>query len=223
MEPETKNEAPVSSVVPLICPYCKKDIDRKDLAIDHVKHAERHGRSTTYYYTDEYYHRNCLEIVQHERQEKEEQERRAKIRRKKKISFGWAIFGGVVGLGVGLVIMLALASNGVLHPAAAVGVSIGISYSLFAALYCILSGSYIEDVFLTVASWSIHFPGLIFSWDLEGFMWLIAMKILFVVLGAIASIAVLLLALVLSAVLAFFSFPFVLIHNIRTGYSNQLD
>lgn len=53
--------------------------------------------------------------------------------------------------------------------------------------------------------------------DLEGFMWLIAMKILFFVLGVLFGVFVFLLALSLSALLSFFSFVPLLIYN-KTHY-----
>ena len=71
-----------------------------------------------------------------------------------------------------------------------------------------------------VASWSIRFPGLIFTWDLGGFVWLIGMKILFAILGFLLTAGLFLLAVSLSAFLAAVSFPFVLIHNIRTDYED---
>lgn len=54
----------------------------------------------------------------------------------------------------------------------------------FAAIYCIISDSYLGDVFIWCAQLSICFPGLIFTWDLDGIMWLIGMKILFAILGS---------------------------------------
>ena len=92
-----------------------------------------------------------------------------------------------------------------------------IGYTAMATIYCIFTASYVSDVFMEVASWSIRFPGLIFTWDLEGFMWLIAMKILFFVLGILIGVGVFLLALSLSAILSFFSFVPILIYN-KTHY-----
>lgn len=92
-----------------------------------------------------------------------------------------------------------------------------IGYTTMATIYCIFTASYVSDVFMEVASWSIRFPGLIFTWDLEGFMWLIAMKILFFVLGILIGVGVFLLALSLSALLSFFSFIPILIYN-KTHY-----
>ena len=68
-----------------------------------------------------------------------------------------------------------------------------------------------------VASWSIRFPGLIFTWDLNGFMLPIAMKILFFVLGVLIGVGMFLLAPTISAFLSFFSFIPLLIYN-KTHY-----
>ena len=119
-----------------------------------------------------------------------------------------------------LILLLTPACKEAVHPAIAVLLSILAGYGIFAMLYCIISGSYIGEVFVWCAGLSIKFPGLIFSWDLEGFAWLIAMKILFAVLGFLIGVFALLFAIALSAALGMVSFPFVLIHNVRTGYAD---
>ena len=98
-----------------------------------------------------------------------------------------------------------------------IGGPILVGYFFLSTIYCIFTASFVSDVFMTVAGWSIRFPGLIFTWDLEGFMWLIAMKILFFVLGVLFGVFVFLLALSLSALLSFFSFVPLLIYN-KTHY-----
>jgi hypothetical protein len=70
---------------------------------------------------------------------------------------------------------------------------------------------------MEVASWSVRFPGLIFTWDLDGIVWLIVMKIIFLVLGALIAIGAFLLAIGLSAFLSVFSFVPLLIYN-KTHY-----
>ena len=147
------------------------------------------------------------------------QRRASAVKRVKKLSFGWGIAGGVVALGIALAIFLGVpACQEAMHPAVAVIVSFVIGYAIFADIYCIICLSYIGEVFLHISEWSIHFPGLIFSWDLEGIAWLIFMKILFAILGFFVSALVLFLAVSVSAALAAVSFPFILIHNIRTNY-----
>ena len=106
------------------------------------------------------------------------------------------------------------------HPGLAVLWSVIISYALFAMVYCIITGSYIGDVFAWCAGLSIRFPGIIFSWDLEGFAFLIVMKILFAVLGFLIGVLALMFAIVFSAALGSVSFPFVLIHNINNNYQD---
>ena len=69
---------------------------------------------------------------------------------------------------------------------------------------------------------SIKFPGLIFSWDIEGIIWVIAMKILFAILGFLIGLFALAFAIVFSASLGAISFPFVLIHNINNDYADAL-
>ena len=85
-------------------------------------------------------------------------------------------------------------------------------------LYCILSESFVEDVFMEIASKSIRFPGLIFSFSLEGFAWLIWMKILFGIIGFLFTACAWIFAILFSTLLAAVAFPFVLICNIKKQY-----
>lgn len=201
------------------CTRCKKDIPEDELEIEQVPHVERHGRTSTTTYSQAYYHRSCLEATRKEKAEEERRARAAKAAAAKKKSFGWGISMGVVAFAIVLISML-VAGPSVVHPALAVLYSVLLGYAVFADLYCIISGSYIGDVFLSVASWSIKFPGLIFTFDLGGFAWLIAMKILFAILGFLFGVFVLFLAIAISAALAMISFPFVLVHNIHSDYAD---
>lgn len=202
-----------------VCERCGKDIPDGEVAIDHVcvGHAGRgHGAE----YRDDYYHKECLNEVNRERAEAARKIKAEKASRTKKLSFGWGIAGGVVALAVCLVLMLIYGKT-VIHPALAVLYSVLVGYGIFAMIYCIISGSYIGDVFVWCATLSVKFPGLIFSWNLEGFAWLIAMKILFAILGFLIGVAALIFAIALSALLGGVSFPFVLIHNVKTNYENS--
>ena len=202
-----------------VCAKCGKDIPENELVSEDVTKKERHGRTTrTISVGQTYYHKHCLEKVKRERAEAA---RRAKIARassSKKKCFGWGIAAGVAALGIALAVFLTHTDE--VHPALGVLYSVLIGYGLFSMIYCILSGSYIGDVFVWCAGLSIKFPGLIFSWDLDGFAWLIAMKILFAILGFLVGVFALLFAIALSATLGGISFPFVLIHNIRTYYED---
>lgn len=207
-----------------VCAKCGKDIPEDELVSEDVTKKERHGRTTrTVSIGQTYYHKSCLAQVKKEREESARRAKAAKANSDMKKCFGWGIAAGVIGLGISLAVFLAQPDlKEMVHPGLAVLYSVLIGYALFADLYCILSGSYIGEVFTTVAGWTIRFPGLIFSWDLGGFVWLIGMKILFAVLGFLLTAGLFLLAVSLSAFLAAVSFPFVLIHNIRTDYEDAL-
>ena len=229
LEEEKKEEPqPVTKTVIVhqnslhVCNKCHKDIPQNELAIDHVcvRHA---GRGRTAEYRDDYYHMTCLAEINKQRLEAQRRANDAKAQRSKKLSFGWGIAAGTVALGIVLGILFGVQSTReALNPGVIILIGALCSYAIFADVYCVISGSYIGDVFLTVSSWTIKFPGLIFSWSIEGFAWLIVMKILFVVLGFLLTAGLFALAVGLSAALAFVSFPFVLIHNIRTNYSDAL-
>ncbi len=205
-----------------VCARCGKDIPENELVSEDVTKKERYGRSTrTVSIGQTYYHKSCLEQVKKERAEAAHRAKMASASSSRKKCFGWGIAAGVIGLGISLAVFLVEPElKAAVHPALAVLYSVLIGYALFADLYCILSGSYIGEVFTTVASWTIRFPGLIFTWDLGGFVWLIGMKILFAILGFLLTAGLFLLAVSLSAFLAAVSFPFILIHNIRTDYED---
>lgn len=94
-----------------------------------------------------------------------------------------------------------------------IGLPFIIGYCVIAELYCIFSDSWIGEIFSEVASWSIRFPGIIFSFDLDGLKFLILMKILFGVIGFIIGVATFILAVSLSTVLSIFTFIPLLIYN----------
>jgi len=79
----------------------------------------------------------------------------------------------------------------------------------------ILFNNPVPDVWVTIASWSVKFPGIIFSWSLDGFWFLICMKLLFAVLSVLISIAAVLFATSLGMVISVFVYPYALIKNLR--------
>ena len=220
---EQKEEQPQTTVVIHqkelhVCERCGRDIPEDELVMEDIC-VRPAGRGHSAEYRKGYYHGKCLYEVQ---QEREEKARLAKIRQASsgaKKSFGWGIACGVLALGAALAIFLTQTS---INPGLVVLYSILIGYAIFAAVYCIVSGSYIGEVFLWCASLSIKFPGLIFSWDIEGFIWVIGMKILFAILGFLIGILAFIFAVVMAGSLGAISFPFVLIHNIRTDYEDTL-
>ena len=201
-----------------VCERCKKDIPENELEIGRIC-TRAGGRGHSAEYRPAYYHKKCYQDLQRENEEKAAAAKAAHASNAKKKCWGWGIASGVVALGLSLTFLLIYGRE--YFPIwAIILMSIGAEYAVFADLYCILSGSYIGEVFTTVASWTIRFPGLIFSWDLGGLAWLIGMKILFAILGFLLTVGLFLLAVSLSAGLAAVSFPFILIHNINNDYAD---
>ena len=204
-----------------VCAKCGKDIPEEELASEDITKRERHGRITrTVSVGQTFYHKGCLELVKRERAEASRRAKAAQASRAKKICFGWGIAAGIVALGIALAIFLNHTEN--VHWALGSLFSVLIGYAMFSMIYCILCGSYIGEVFLWCSSRTIRFPGLIFSWSLDGFMWLIGMKILFAILGFLAGLFFLVFAIVFSSTLSSVSFPFILIHNIYNDYEDCL-
>lgn len=122
----------------------------------------------------------------------------------------WSIVVGVVAFIVTLVLCIYFNKIGT---AWTVCLPIIVGYTLFADIYCIFSASWVSDVFIDVASWSIRFPGIIFSFSLDGLKFLIFMKILFWMLGILVAIGAFLLAVFFSSICSIFTFPFLVICN----------
>ena len=223
----TKCEAPKNEVVEKKlhkCEYCHKEIPEEELVWKEIctHHAHHHRGHTSGHntYRNAYYHKECLEK---KKQEDAKAEKLSKQKQAKSASakvWGWSIPSGVVALLILLFSLLSVPDK--ISTGGAIGYSILGGVGIFTMIYCILSGSYIGDVFLWAAKLSVKFPGIIFSFDLGGFAFLIVMKLLFAILGFIIGVLAFIFAIVLSSALSIVSFPFILIHNIRTGYEDVL-
>lgn len=119
------------------------------------------------------------------------------------------VFGLIFGIATLIITMIVFFTSTNMNAAGAIFLPILLGYGVFAEIYCLFTDCYIGEVFLEVASWSVKFPGIIFTFDLDGFAFLIVMKILFAILGVFIGIAVFLLAVGISMALSLFTFPFV--------------
>ena len=87
-------------------------------------------------------------------------------------------------------------------------------------VFCLFYDCFVQDAVIEWASKSIPWPGLIFTFDLDGILWLIGMKLLFWVLGFIFGIITLIIGIFIACVCAPFVFPFLLgriIKNYKLG------
>lgn len=78
---------------------------------------------------------------------------------------------------------------------------------------CILNNNFVGYIFIGIASWSVKFPGLICTWDIDGCLWLIAMKILFAVISFLIGVFMLLLGFTVGVAISVFVYPYAIIMN----------
>lgn len=90
------------------------------------------------------------------------------------------------------------------------------SYVVFSYIACLFYDCIVSDMFFEWATKSFQFPGLIFTFDLDGFIWLIGMKILFWALGILLSLVCIFIGIALGMIVAPFLFPFIVISMQRS-------
>ena len=119
------------------------------------------------------------------------------------------IWGGVTAAAL---VVLGLATGNILP-------MIIIALTGFTLVSCLILGNnFIGEMIVEVFSWGfVRFPGLIFSLDLDGIIWLITVKLLFWVLGLLLATLFGILAIALGLILSVFVYPFALVKNIRNG------
>ena len=200
-----------------VCERCKKEIPPDELVVQRVEHKIGDEKA----FKDVYYHKACLEEVAKEKNVLKIRAAKKVTSKRKKLAFGLGIGIGAALQIAGLILLLVFAQE-YIHPAASVGISFGIAYVSFAMVYCVVTGSYISDVLLWGLTFTVKFPGLIFEFSIDGFAWLIAMKILFAIVGFLIGVAVASFCIGLSLLLSAVSFPFILIYNEKTGYGDSL-
>lgn len=100
-----------------------------------------------------------------------------------------------------------------------IGLFIGLAVAGFALVSClILDNNFIGDMIAEILSWGfVRMPGVIFTLDLDGLLWLITVKLLFWILGFMLAIVVGIFAIALGLLLSIFVYPFALVKNIRKG------
>ena len=185
-----------------VCDHCHKPIyDGKDM----VRKTEHHGRSASTVY---YICKSCDTKIR-------DAEKQAKIdygvsRRKK--SFVWSSLAAIAVLLVCLIVSSKLDWEG--YMVALTVVAPVLSFTFISCLF--LANTALTEIFESVSSWGfVTFPGLIFSFDLDGIIWVICMKVLFWILGILLGIGAFLLALGICMPISLIVYPFSLTKNLR--------
>ena len=99
------------------------------------------------------------------------------------------------------------------------------SYVIFSFVACLFYDCFVQDVVIDWFSKSIQWPGLIFTFDVDGCLWLIGMKLLFWFLGLLFGIVTGAIGITLGLISAPFVFPYMMrkIHkNIQQGIETEL-
>ena len=117
-------------------------------------------------------------------------------------------------LTIGSIVLILLLAIGI--PA---GISVGGGSVVFSIIFALMLGCFfgalffdcaVREVILDWTSKSFHAPGLIFTFDLDGFAWLIGMKILFWIIGLLFGIVVGIIGITLAVIISPFVYPFVI-------------
>lgn len=185
-----------------MCEYCKKPIYEGDV-FETVTHHYGRGRHSDYIV-----HTKC-------KLEKEERQKQANIEKSKK-RFSLSIIVGAISSVVMFLIFMAMALNSEKDMGLLFGVGAVAAVLTYTTVSCfILSNNFLFELWCDIASWSIKFPGIIFTFDFDGLKFLIIMKLLFAVLGVIISILAVIAASLIAGGLSIFVYPYALVKNIK--------
>ena len=202
---EVKEKVVVEQGKPVltICENCKRPIYESEEIVTQTRHHGRSPSTTHYICTD------CDKKIK-EKQKQDAIDYGVSQRNK---SFIWGSIIAIIVLLSGIIYAVTQGADGGII--ALVIILPILTYTFASCMF--LKNNFIGDAFISIASWGfVKFPGLIFSFSLDGFAWLIGMKILFWILGFALGLAAVLLALVICMPLSAIAYPFALMKS----YSN---
>ena len=142
-----------------------------------------------------------------ERKAKEEHKKfiANKAARRIKLSY----FLGGLGLLGTLAIMIAV---GAFAKPYLIAFGILVPIGIYTLISCLLfANNFIGDMFVSIAGFSIRMPGVIFSWNLDGIVWLLTIKLTMFLLGLFLSLFCFALATALGLMFSLFVYPSALI------------
>lgn len=80
----------------------------------------------------------------------------------------------------------------------------------------VLDNNFVGDMIVEIFSWGfVRMPGVIFTLDLDGIIWLLTVKLLFWVIGIILAVLCGILAIVLGLLISVIVYPFALRKNLK--------
>lgn len=91
-----------------------------------------------------------------------------------------------------------------------------LAFTLISCL--ILNNNFVGDMVAEIFSWGfVRMPGLIFTLDLDGIIWLLTVKLLFWILGFVLAALCGILAIALGLVVSLFVYPYAIYKNVKYG------
>jgi len=139
-------------------------------------------------------------------------QKKFEIKTSRSSSFKWAFGVAIAGFIISLVLLIIYRDR--VNIGWVIGGPFIAFFVLMADIYCICNVEFIGDMFLEISSWSLKCPGVIFTFDLDGIMWLIGIKLLFGILGFLFGVAVFLFNVAITTLFSTFLFiPSVIKHE----------
>lgn len=86
-----------------------------------------------------------------------------------------------------------------------------LAYAIFSFVSLLFYDGPVRDLLVYMCTASIKWPGLVYTFDMDGFLWVIAMKALFMVIGFLFGLLCGILGIVLGLIVSPFVFPYKLI------------
>lgn len=197
-----------------LCSKCGRAIYEED-DLRHVEEtiSTRSGRTTHKEKVTKPYCKDCDEKrIESEKKEKEQAEitRKDGIKTRRIHSFVWPSMVLAVTVAIGIY-------GFVTGKEAALWGSLIGGVVLFTLIGCfILNNNFVGEMWLEILSWGfVKMPGVIFSLDFDGFVFLIVVKILFFILGIVLAVGAAALATALAGLCSIFVYPYALSKNLK--------
>ena len=154
---------------------------------------------------------NKIRLAEEKRKaEQRQREKEAAFRKRRINSFIWPSLVALIFIIIGI---SAFVKGDASIGFGSLGVGV-LAYCFIATM--ILNNTFITDMWLEITSWGfVKLPGIIFEFSFDGLIFLIAMKILFFILGIILALLAATFASLLAMALSIFVYPFALRKNLK--------
>lgn len=180
-----------------VCEQCNKPIYEVN---DIVRRTEHHGKTAvkTVY----------CSVCAKKKDRNAAYNQMEEAKKDKKRAIGWGVtFAVIVGVVLGVFTPIHFWA-------------ILLAFCTFCLTSCVfIDESFVGEMWTNMISWSFHAPGVIFELDLDGIAWLIAVKLLFWLIGALFAIV----AFLFGTAVGFLFAPFAVIYDFRENAKTIKD